>query len=369
MAMKMLRASLLLLFAAGSVLAQSSTDGKLRLIRADSLVSFEMNGQPIRELIGNVEFAQDSAQMFCDRARQIPADNLTIFSGNVQMREGKRWLRANQVFYFEKRQEQQAVGNVTLGEGSNELRAKRVTYFQNDRMAIADGDVVLTNSERRLKLTCGYLKYLRDDEYADATLNPVLVEHDSLNVETLRITGERIELFEGGKRAKVSKQVKMTRSNTRAECGEAEYFRDHERLELRIDPVTWQEGDKLTGERIDLFLDDQKLKRAHVSNKAEVTSEIDTLKIGKRINTLSGQEITMLLKDEKVEKVIVEGTATSEYYVIEEGEEKGKVRVQGDKITLFVENQNLKRVVIESDPGSSTGRFLPVGVAEGSPGK
>jgi len=367
--MKTLRISLPLLFAATSLLAQGNTAGKLRLIDADSLVSFEVNGQVVREFLGHVEFAQDSAQMLCDRVRQIPAENLTIFSGNVQMREGRRWLRANQIFFFENRREQQAVGNVMLGEGPNELRAKRATYFQNDRMAIADGDVVLTNRERRLRLTCGYLKYLRDTEYADATLNPVLVEHDSLNVETLRITGERIELFAGGKRAKVSKQVKMTRSNTRAECGEAEYFRDDERLELRIDPVTWQEGDKLTGERIDLFLDDQKLKRAHVINKAEVTSEIDTLKIGKRINTLSGREITMLLKDEKVEKVIVEGMATSEYHVIEEGEEKGKVRVQGDKITLFVENQNLKRVIIESDPGSSTGRFMPVGVAEGNPSK
>ncbi len=367
--MKTLRASLLLLFAAGSLFAQNKPAGKLRLVHADSLVSFEAGGQIVRDLLGNVEFAQDSAQMLCDKARQIPADNLTIFSGNVQIREGRRWLRANQVFFFENRREQQAVGNVMLGEGPNELRAKRVSYFQNDRMAIADGDVILTNRERRLQLTCGYLKYLRDTEYADATLNPVLVEHDSLNVETLRITGERIELFEGGKRAKVSKQVKMTRSNTRAECGEAEYFRDDERLELRIDPVTWQEGDKLTGERIDLFLDGQKLKRAHVVNKAVVTSEIDTLKIGRRLNTLSGQEITMLLKNEKVEKVIVEGTATSEYHVIEEGEEKGKVRVQGDTITLFVEKQNLQRVIIQSNPGSSTGRFLPVGVAEGGSSK
>ncbi len=367
--MRTWRATLLLIFTATALLAQSNTAGKLRLVHADSLVSFEENGQTIRELLGHVEFAQDSAQMWCDQARQIPAENMTIFSGSVKIRDGRKWMRANQFFYFENRQEQQAVGEVALGEGPNELRAKRVTYFQNDRLAIADGDVVLTNSERRLRLTCGHLKYLRDEEHADATLNPVLIEHDSLNVETLRITGEQIELFEGGKRAKVSKQVKMTRSNTRAECGEAEYFRDDERLELRIDPVTWQEGDKLTGERIDLFLDDQKLKRVHVINKAEVTSEIDTLKIGKRINTLTGREITLLLRDEKIEKVIVEGTATSEYYVIEEGEEKGKVRVQGDRITLFVANQSLQRVIIESEPGSSTGRFLPMGVAEGNPRK
>lgn len=367
--MKAWRANFLLIFFANLALAQSEAPGKLRLVHADSAISYEKNGRIIRELIGNVEFAQDSATMTCDRAREIPAEKKTVFLGHVQMREGKRWLRANEVLYFEDRQEQRAVGEVALGEGPSELRARFVTYFQKTKTAIADSNVVLTNSERRLRLTCGHLTYQRETEYTDATINPVLIEHDSLNVETLRITGERLELFDGGKRAKVSKDVKITHGNTRAECDEAEYFREAERLELRLDPVVWQEGDKLKGNRIDLFLKEQKLNRAHVVENAEMTSEIDTLKIGKRLNRLSGQEITMLLHDERVEKVIVDGTATSEYHLIEEGNEKGKVRVQGDKITLLVDNQVLKRVIVESTPGSSTGRFWPAGTAKGNASK
>lgn len=362
--MRTLKASLVSVVFAGSLLAQNLEPGKLRLVHADSGRSFVENGRIIRELIGHVKFVQDSAEMVCDRVRQIPAEARTVFSGHVQIREGAKWLRAREVVYFEDRQEQQAFGEVALGSGPNELRAKRVTYFQNERLAVADNDVVMTNSERRLQLTCGHLEYRRDEEYANATLSPVLVEFDSSGVEALRITGEQIELFEGGKRAKVSKQVRIVRRDTRAECEEAEYFREAEHLELRINPVTWQGGDKLAGERIELFLDEQKLTRAHVVNDANFTSVVDTLKIGKRINTLSGREITLLFKDEKVEKVIVEGTATSVYHVIEEGEEKGKVRVQGDKITLLVDNQNLKRVLIESKPGTSTGRFFPAGVSE-----
>jgi lipopolysaccharide export system protein LptA len=357
------------MLSAVAALAQSDTAGKLRLVHADSAISFEENGRIIRELIGNVEFAQDSATMTCDRAREIPAEKKTIFTGNVKMRDGKRWLHANEVFYFEDRKEQRAVGKVSLGDGPNLLQARFATYFQKERMAIADSNVILTNRERRLRLTCGHLVHLREKEYTDATIKPVLVEFDSLYKESLRITGERIELFDGGQRAKVSRDVKITRNTTRAECGEAEYFRYAERLELRVDPVAWQEGDKMKGKRIDLFLTEQKLNRAHVVENAEMTSAIDTVKIGKRLNTLSGQEITMLLKDEKVERAIVEGTATSEYYVIEEGKEKGKVRVQGDKITLFADNQILKRVIIESDPGSSTGRFWPAGMKEESPSK
>lgn len=367
--MKFRLACLLLLFGAVTVFAQNNTAGKLRLVYADSAISFEENGRLIRELIGNVQFAQDSATLTCDRAREIPAEKKTIFSGRVHMQDGKRWLRANEVAYFEDRNEQRAVGNVSLGDGPNLLRARFVTYFQKERLAIADSSVVLTNRERRLRLTCGHLTYLREKEYTDATIKPVLVEFDSLYQESLRITGERIELFEGGQRAKVSREVKINRNNTRAECGEAEYFRDVERMELRLNPVTWQDNDKLTGERIELFLKEQKLERVHVVKNAEATSLVDTLKTGKRINTLSGQEITMLMRNEKVEQILVEGTATSVYYVIEEGQDKGKVRVQGDQITLLVDNQILKRVIIASTPGSSTGRFLPVGTQAEMPSK
>jgi lipopolysaccharide export system protein LptA len=356
---------LLLLFA-GALWAQSPGPGKLRLVHADSARSYEENGRIIRELIGHVKFAQDSAEMVCDRARQIADEAKSIFSGRVHIRDGEKWLRADELIYFENRKEQQAFGNVALGSGPHELRAKRVTYFQNDRRALADNDVVMTNSERRLRLTCGHLEYFRDEEYANATRSPVLVELDSLGAETLRITGEQIELFEGGKRAKVSKQVRITRRDTRAECEEAEYFSDAERIELRINPITWQGGDKLTGERIDLFLAEQKLTRTHVVNNASATSAVDTLKTGKRLNTLSGREITLLFEGEKVEKIVVDGTATSVYYLIEEGEEKGKVRVQGDRITLFVEDQRLQRVFIESKPGISTGRFFPAGISEGN---
>ena len=365
--MKIFATILLLLGGVFPLLAQNDPAGKLRLVHADSAISFEENGRLIRELIGNVEFAQDSATMTCDRAREIPTEKKTVFTGNVRMRDGKRWLHADEVFYFEDRKEQRAVGKVSLGDGPNLLRAKVVTYFQKERMAIADSSVVLTNRERRLRLTCGHLVYLRDQEYSDATINPVFVEFDSLYKEAMRITGERIELFDGGKRAKVSRNVKITRNTTRAECGEAEYFREAERMELRLSPVTWQDNDKLTGERIDLFLKEQKLERAHVVKNAEATSTIDTLAVGKRINNISGQEITMLLRNEKVEKILVEGTATSVYHVIEEGKEQGKVRVQGDKITLFVDNQILKRVLIESDPGSSTGRYWPAGTKETTP--
>lgn len=350
---------LLLLGNTASGLAQAE-QGRLELVHADSGRSVIEGGFSVMELIGNVKFVQDSLEINCDRARRIPQRNLVELLGNVDVREGKKRLRAERVNYFEDRHVQEAIGNVKMSDEASELTAHKVTYLERDSLVIAELDVVLNQQEKRVRLTCGKAEYRRRDEYAKATVKPVLVELDSLGAENMRITGDVVEMFNGGSRAKVTNNVEIIRQETRATCGEAEYFRDEKRLELRLDPVAWREDEETKGTTIGLFFnEDQKLTRSVVSGKATATSTIDSVRAGQRINALSGGTITTHFKNERAHKVVVEETATSLYYVIEEGREKGTNRVQGDRITLFVEDQELKRVVVESSPGVSNGRFDP----------
>lgn len=317
-------------------------------------------GLAVMELIGNVKFVQDSLEIVCDRARRIPERNLIELLGNVDVQEGKKRLRAERVNYFEDRRVQEAIGNVIMNDESSELTAHKVTYFERDSLVIAELEVIMTQREKRVRLTCGRAEYRRREEYAKATINPVLVELDSLGEENMRITGDMIEMFGGGSRAKVTDKVEITRQETRATCGEAEYFRDEKCLELRRDPVAWREDEETKGETIALFFnDDQKLVKSVVSGNATATSTVDSVRTGQRINALSGGTITTHFKNEQADQVVVEETATSVYYVVEDGKEKGTNRVQGDRITLFVENKELKRVLVQSSPGTSNGRYEP----------
>jgi lipopolysaccharide export system protein LptA len=247
------------------------------------------------------------------------------------------------------------------------LTARTVTYFQNEERALAERDVVITNSERRMVLTCGQAEYLRHQEYSRATITPVLIEYDSVQTEKLRITGAVIEMFEGGERDKVSGQVDITRENTRAQCDTAEYFRTEGRLQLRVNPVTWQNRDELRGELIELFLQDQQLTHAQVTGKAVMTSPVDSTGKDPRVNSLSGGKMTLHFQNEKLEHVVVEETATSVYHVLDKGENQGVNEVQGDRITLFIDGGELHRILIASDPGVSNGKYEPAGAAAHSP--
>ncbi len=340
--------------------------GKLRLERADSLRGLEENGVSIIEALGHVKFLQDSATLTCDRARTIQAESRTEFIGNVVMHDGPKWLRADRVIAYEDRKIQEAIGQVALGDQTSQMTARRVRYFQITEIAFAEEDVSITNSDRRLLLTCGKAEYYRQQEHSKATISPVLIEFDSLQNENMRITGEVIELFEGGARAKVTGKVEITQKKTRARCEEAEYFRAEGRLELRFDPIAWQERDELRGELIELFIANQKLSQVKVTGKATMTSPADTTQAdssvtSKRLNSLSGGKMDLYFKDEQLEHVLVEDAATSVYHVLEAGEDKGTNEVQGDQITLFFSNKELKRIVIASKPGKSNGKFMPPG--------
>jgi lipopolysaccharide export system protein LptA len=359
MAAKWIIVASFVILASAPVWGQVADDERLHLIHADVARSGEQNGQVMRQLEGNVSFRQGPMRMSCDRAFQFLEAGRSEFLGRVQMDDGDRQLAAERIIYYEKTRVQEAYTNVRLRRGANSLRAEKVTYFQNERRAVAEQAVEIYNSERRVRVNGGRAEYLRDIEYARITENPVLLELDSLGAEVMRITGDTMEVFQGGERALVTGNVTISRNKTRANCGQAEYFADDDRLELRLQPVAWHGQDEMRGKMISLFFTDEKLARAHVAEQATVVSKADTAASDDRVNTLSGGEMTMQFADEKLKQVLVERTATSFYYVIENGKTKGRNRAQGDRIMLHFIEGKIARVVIESQPGVSTGKFVP----------
>ncbi len=351
----------MLIFVLGQKQAQAQS--VLRLENSDSVRYMEENGVGITEAIGNVQLVQDSASMTCDRARLIPSRSRTEFYGNVKMHEGEKWLHADQVISFDDRRVREAAGHVKMGDRATQLTARQVTYFQNEERALAEHEVTITNSDRRMVLTCGKADYLRDEDYARAWLEPVLIELDSSQAENLRITGNVIELFESGERAKVSGAVDITRQSTRAQCDTAEYFRTGGRLQLRVRPVAWQHRDELRGDMIELFIAEQKLTQAQVHGKATMISPVDSTGRDARQNSLAGGKMTLYFQNEKLEHVLVEETATSIYHVLDQGEVQGVNHVQGDRITLYISGGELQRILIASDPGVSNGKYEPAGTA------
>jgi len=353
------KAAVLLSFAL--IYPSLSSSQMLRLLSADSLKSEIIGGRLVRELIGNVKFVQGDMEMSCDRCLQYAEEKWVVFEGNVMIKDGERTLTAERVIYYQQPEMEVAEGRVKIVDGDKILTADKVTYYEATKKILAQGEVKLVDLKEKTTLTAGNIEYDRIRDLGIATINPTLVREDTSSAEKLVITGNRMETFSKERRALVLGDVVITRGDLKAQCEEAEYLEKEEKILLRKNPVIFKQRDELRGKQIELFLRDLKLQKLHVVEDALLVSRY-TLSGVEKEDRLSGEGIWMYFDGELIERVEVEGRAISVYHLIEEGEDKGVNEAKGDRIVLFFDEGKVKRIRIESNPGMSSGKFVPTGM-------
>ena len=318
-----------------------------------------VNGRTVRKLWGNVRFRQGEAVMSCDSAIQYVDKNVTNLMGNVCINTGKRQLYADMVRYNENTRVEEALGNVVLYDSTRILHGDFVTYFENEERAIASGNVLLTDTTQFAVLTCGHIEYERVGGYAAAWQKPILTKTDSTGEDSIQIYGAKMELFETGKRAVVRDSVLIVRKALHAQCGFAEYRDEEEKIILTDQPIATRKFDTIYGDRFELFLKETEIETILVMGDALITSPMDTLNPGRRLNELQGQTVTMVFEDEHLCEIIIKEQGSSSYYLVEEGEFRGVNNITGDLIKIYLVDDELQRVRIESTPGKTTGTYYP----------
>ncbi len=220
----------------GESLNAQSEDEKITVM-GDSLVGKVVNGEAIREVIGNVRLSQGNVNVTCNMAIQYLArneaelignviakqDSLTLktekgyyfgnlkktkstsgiilddtkvvlsadsgqyffddakafFQTNVKLVDSLTTLIADELTYFKNLDKSIAVGNVTINDRSSIIYADTLTHLRKDKFSIADGNVSISNVRDNLTV---FGNHLEDDGHLKYTLinkNPVLMQVDT----------------------------------------------------------------------------------------------------------------------------------------------------------------------------------------------
>ncbi len=112
----------------------------------------EIDGEPVRMLIGDVRLNQDQTVLLADRATQYTNRNEILFEGNVLIFERGDTLRSDAVLYDRVTKVGRATGNVRLTDGEVRVTAPSATYYTsekrttfNDGVSLVDSASVLTS--------------------------------------------------------------------------------------------------------------------------------------------------------------------------------------------------------------------------------
>ncbi|NWG28804.1 MAG: hypothetical protein HXY48_09760 [Ignavibacteriaceae bacterium] len=207
------------------------------IVIGDSLVGKFIEGESIREVIGNVRLSQGNVTVTCNMAVQYLArneaelignviakqDSLTIqtekgyyfgnlrktksisgivlddtkvvlsadsgeyffdeskafFQTNVKLVDSTTTLLADELTYFKNLDKSIAVGNVKISDKDNIITADTLTHLRKTKFSFADGNVSITNFRDNLTVFGNHLEDNGQLKYTLINENPVLMQVDT----------------------------------------------------------------------------------------------------------------------------------------------------------------------------------------------
>jgi lipopolysaccharide export system protein LptA len=234
----MFRSSFILISILSLCLSLYAQDEDERIIViGDSLVGKFIEGESIREVIGNVRLSQGNVTVTCNMAVQYLArneaelignviakqDSLTIqtekgyyfgnlrktksisgivlddtkvvlsadsgeyffdeskafFQTNVKLVDSTTTLLADELTYFKNLDKSIAVGNVKISDKDNIITADTLTHLRKTKFSFADGNVSITNFRDNLIVFGNHLEDNGQLKYTLINENPVLMQVDT----------------------------------------------------------------------------------------------------------------------------------------------------------------------------------------------
>jgi lipopolysaccharide export system protein LptA len=363
------------------------------LRHADRLEGKIMNGEEVRELIGNVHFVQfptsgGLVKVWCDRALRFMVQNKIELYGNVKVNRDSVIIRSKEGVYYGNQRLMEGRNGVELERGKTLLTAVNGKYFVDEKRSLFWDNVVLVDTSSII--TCNIMNYFESEARSVATGNVHIFE----NTNGVNIYGDSLVHLEKQKFTLVMNQprlvkidtsasgvidtmvvvsrvmqsyqdstdrfvaidsVSMAKSDLSSRCGQATYFVQQDVIALQTHPIIWNGGNQITGDSIRVTMQDNKLRTLWVKTRAMAISRADTA-LAFRFNQLTGRELTMYFRADKLEQVDVQRNATSLYYLFDNNEPNGVNKSSGDRIVIDFIDGAVDRIKVV---GGVQGQYFP----------
>ncbi len=377
------------------VSGQSKESKPIVLKHADSLVGKVVDGETVREVIGNVEFHHGDVVVRCDRAIHYPARNYAELFGHVSVvrdtvtltaprgtydadkhetlgfdgvrmwnrrvlltaKEGK-YLVDEHVAYFK--------NDVKVIDSTTTITAHELTYYENEHKSIATGDVRVLNSRDNGTMVGGFLEHFDDTKYSKMIEAPKYVQVDTASsgkIDTLVIIAREMESYDDSTRRFVATDsVHLVRSELSGRCRRGVYYPDKDVVDLRDEPIIWYEESQVTGDSVHIQLKKRRLDRVFIHGNAFAISQSDSLHVN-RFDQLTSQKMTLYFSDDKLQHIEAEGTAVSLYFLYDQGQPDGVNKTSGDRVDVYSQNGRAERIKVI---GGTEGHYYPENLVAGS---
>lgn len=366
----------------------SSSQERLIVEHADSLVGTIIDGGQARKLVGSVRITHGEVRVWCDSAIQFLGTRKVQLEGNVIVKDDSVTLRAPRGLYDQDARRAEGRDGVSLDDGSVLLLAREgdyfvsdqraffrndvfvrekgstiladsLTYYRPERRSIAVGNVRVIDSAQDLLITGRHLDHRAEEGFSRMTGDPLLVQVDSTDsglADTLVVRSRIMESYRIGERRLLAiDSVRIVRRDLSALAGMAVFYPDGDSILLRTEPVVWYEQTQVTGDSVNIYMAGRQLDHVDVIGKAFGVSRTDTLNYV-RYDQLSGDQMFLSFHDRTLRRVTLKKRATSVYHLFEDSLANGLNKSSGDRIVMGFDSGKVSSITVM---GGVEGEYVP----------
>lgn len=150
-------------------------------------------------------------------------------------------------------------------------------------------------------------------------------------------------------------KVRMYRSDVQAVCDSLVFNTLDSCITMFYDPIIWNGGQQVLGEKIMIYLNDSTIDWAHVQDQALMVEQLDSI----HFNQVSGREIKAYFKEGEIDHTDVIGNVLVAYYYQEDDGKEiiGLNTTEASHLTAYMVDRQMEKLLIKN---KSNGIFYPL---------
>ena len=242
--------------------------------------------------------------------------------GPSDITSGDSHIYSEQGYYDTKQDIARLMNRSVLSNKGKTLVGDSVYYDSEKGFSQAFFNVVYTDSVNKNKLTGNYGEYYENTGYAMCTDSAVAIDFsqgDSLfmHADTFKVITFNIETDSVYRKIHAFRKVRAWRTDVQAVCDSLVYNSLDSCMTMYYDPIVWNQNQQLLGDRIEVFLKDSVIDRAHIINNCFSIQQLrsDTA----CYNQVSSKDMYAYFQEGKIHETQAVGNVLIGYY-FEEGD-------------------------------------------------
>lgn len=341
------------------------------------------------ELIGNVIVTQDTMTIKTNYAHYFGSDKKAFSNAGLILEDGLMKLEAKNGYYyfdeerayfyqdvkltdeasvlvsdtldyFKEKAKAIAIGNVNVSDSVSSINADSLIHFRDDKNTYAYNNVSIHSIKDNLTIFGGKLSHIRKDKYSLIEDEPLFIQIDTTSsgkVDTLMISSRMMEdVTDSTRKFIATDSVKIVRDDFASRNNKSVYFKDEERILTvktegeKVPPVLWYNQTQLSGDSVNIYLDENELKLVDIRHNALLVSDITDYIY--RFDQISGDHIKMFFVNDALIRTEVDRNVLSIYYLFEEDEANGLIKSSAERAKILFDDNSVSDVRLYGSPMS-----------------